>query len=190
MAMPLDVSSQGSRRWTAADLERLPDDGNRYEVVDGELLVTPAPSRYHQRAVTQLGADLIAYFGARGRFDVLVAPADVAFAEDSLVQPDVLVTPVPDAGAVSDEIRGLLLAVEVLSPSSARADRQVKRRLYQREAVPEYWIVDLDARLIERWRPDDVRPEVAEAQLEWMPPGFDRPFVLDVADLFARVWRD
>jgi Uma2 family endonuclease len=85
---------------------------------------------------------------------------------------------------------GVLLAIEILSPGSAHADRQAKRRLYQRERIPEYWIVDLDARLIERWRPDDDRPEIVETRLEWTPPGFDRPCVLDVADLFARVWRD
>ena len=62
-----------------------------------------------------------------------------------------------------------LLAVEVLSPSTARADRTVKRRLYQRAGVPEYWIVDLEARLVERWRPADERPEVLTDTLTWRP---------------------
>ncbi len=69
----------------------------------------------------------------------------------------------------------LLLAVEILSPSSQRADRTVKRRLFQRERVPEYWIVDIDARLVSRWRPDDTRPEEIDGRLEWAPAaGIDR----------------
>ena len=68
-------------------------------------------------------------------------------------------------GANWTDIRALLLAVEILSPSTARADRQAKRRLHQRERVGEYWIVDLDARVVERWRPDDERPEIVTRTL-------------------------
>ena len=68
-------------------------------------------------------------------------------------------------GANWTDIHALLLAVEILSPSTARADRQAKRRLHQRERVGEYWIVDLDARVVERWRPDDERPEIVTRTL-------------------------
>ena len=88
------------------------------------------------------------------------------------------------------EIHELLLAVEVLAPSTARADRQVKRRKYQRQGVPEYWIVDLDARLVERWRPGDERPELLEGRLEWQPALTAPPLVLDLDMFFAEVLDD
>ncbi len=79
----------------------------------------------------------------------------------------------------------LLLAVEVLSATTARVDRGRKRALYQREGVPEYWIVDLDARLIERWRTGDERPEVQPERVEWRPSGLVEALVLDIPELFA-----
>jgi len=88
------------------------------------------------------------------------------------------------------EISGLLLAVEVLSPWTARADRLVKRRLYQRERVGEYWIVDLDARVVERWRPDDDRPEIIMDRLTWYPMPQATPFALDLVPFFASVLED
>lgn len=74
----------------------------------------------------------------------------------------------------------------MLSPSTARYDREVKRRLYQREGVPEYWIVDLDARSIERWRPSDEAPEVFRETLVWHPRGAGEPLAIDLLALFAR----
>ena len=85
------------------------------------------------------------------------------------------------------EIESLVLAVEVLSPSTARADRRVKLRLYQRQHVPEYWIVDVDARLIERWRPDDERPEILAETLEWQPDPAHPPLVIDLPAYFRDV---
>jgi Uma2 family endonuclease len=77
--------------------------------------------------------------------------------------------------------------IEVLSPTTARADRHVKRRLYQRERVPEYWIVDVDARLVERWRPEDQRPEILAEQLAWQPEPSQPPLVIDLAGYFREV---
>src|SRR6185295_2851875 len=81
----------------------------------------------------------------------------------------------------------LLLAIEVLSPSSSRHDRVRKRPLYQRH-LPDYWIVDLDARLIERWRSDEARPEAITTSLVWQPAGAASPLVLDVERYFAEVF--
>jgi Uma2 family endonuclease len=77
----------------------------------------------------------------------------------------------------------LLLAVEVLSPSSGRGDRVVKRRLHQRAGTPEYWIVDPDARVVERWRPDDARPEILADMLTWHPEDASTPLILDIERL-------
>ena len=74
--------------------------------------------------------------------------------------------------------------MEVVSPASARADRVTKRRLHQEARTPEYWVVDPDARVIERWRPDDARPEVSDGTLEWMPDDATEALRLDVQRLF------
>lgn len=106
-----------------------------------------------------------------------------------LVQPDLFVTPLVEGRhpRTWQEVRALLLALEVLSPSSARADRQIKRRRYQRYGVPDYWIVDLDARLVERWRPADERPEILAERLEWQPATGLSPLPIDLPQLFAEI---
>ena len=185
MGMP-----QTAERWTADMVRALPDDRNRYEVIDGELLVTPAPSALHQRALAILHIRLAEYLRAAPWGEALFSPADISFRDDMLVQPDLFVVATnPDGRRVAQwsEIRGLLLAIEVLSPSTARADRQVKRRLYQREGVAEYWIVDLDARVVERWRPQDERPEIVTTMLTWYPQAATAPFELDLTEFFAGV---
>jgi len=179
-----------AERWTADMVRALPDDGKRYEVVDGELLVTPAPSASHQRAVGAIFVRLSTYLQGSILGEVMMSPADISFRDDRLVQPDVFVTPLGPGGrriGQWSEIRGLLLAVEVLSPSTARADRQVKRRLYQEERVGEYWIVDLDARVVERWQADDDRPQIVAATLTWRPDPSAAPFELDLPRFFGEV---
>jgi Uma2 family endonuclease len=180
-----------ARRWTAEMVRALPDDGNRYEVIDGELFVTPAPRALHQRAVGELFVRLWHYVRAAKAGEAMTSPADIEFREDRLVQPDIFVITLRPGGRKVrewQEIKSLVLAVEVLSPSTARADRQVKRRLYQEEPVGEYWIVDLDARVIERWRHGDQRPEVPSDRLAWPAPStpaleIDLPaFFRDVLD--------
>lgn len=182
-----------AERWTADMVRALPDDRNRYEVIDGELFVTPAPSRTHQRAVGALFLCLSNYLQGQNWGEVLFAPADISFHQDMLVQPDLFVVPTgPDRrhGRNWTDIHALLLAVEVLSPSTARADRQVKRRLYQKEHVGEYWIVDVDARVIECWRATDERPEVLSTALRWHPEQpAAAPFELDLAAFFDDVLR-
>lgn len=79
--------------------------------------------------------------------------------------------------------RSLILVIEVLSPSSARFDRGEKRELCQRH-VPEYWIVDLDSQLVERWRPGDTRPEILRDRIEWRPERAESSFLLDLPELF------
>lgn len=166
MAMATSVT-----HWTADMVRALPDDGNRYEVVDGALLVTPGPSWQHQRGVIELFLRLREYVATNAIGYVMIAPADVELGPDRMVQPDLFVVPLVDGRPPHswEEAGRLLLAVEILSPATARADRIVKRRLYQREGVPEYWIVDVDARLIERWRPEYDRPEILTDRLEWRP---------------------
>jgi Uma2 family endonuclease len=184
MGMP-----QQATRWTADMVRALPDDGNRYEVVDGELLVTPAPGYPHQRVVRDLVFQLEGYARAQGGFDVLPSPADIELDPRGLVQPDVFVQGLVDGRPAKEWNSGApyLLFIEVLSPSTARADRTIKRRRFQRANIPEYWIVDLDARVIERWRPEDERPEVLGETITWQPAGAREPLTIELEPFFARI---
>ncbi len=174
--------------WTAEQVRALPDDGNRYELIDGELLVSPSPSLMHQRAVTGLWRALDAFCREHRLGEVFVSPADPEFAAGQVVQPDVFVVPRHDHTPLKSwaDVRNLLLVIEVLSPSTARYDRVVKRRLYQREGV-EYWVVDAAARVVERWRPADARPEVCDGILEWHAGSHAPTLTLDLVSIFGEV---
>lgn len=189
MAMPA-LSFDPSRRWTPDEVDALNDPTRawpRYECIDGELLVTPAPSIDHQVVLGRLHRILGNYLDDEPVGYPLVAPVDVRITRDALVQPDLLVVPMANGRRprTGDLVDHLLLAVEIVSPASARTDRITKRRYHQRAGTPEYWVVDLDARTIDRWRPDDARPEVIDEILEWHPAGAAAPLALDVARLLA-----
>src|SRR4051812_4701692 len=125
------------KAWNVDDLATMPDDGQRYEVIDGELFVTPAPSLRHQDAIGALHLRLAPYVARERIGHVVFAPADVTFSSRRGVQPDLFVARLVNGRRprTSTEIRGLLLAVEVTSPSTAKADRLAKRALYRDEGV-------------------------------------------------------
>ena len=174
--------------YTAEMVRALPDDGNRYEVVHGELLVTPSPRRLHQRLIRRLLVALNAYLEGELVGEVLTAPADISWAPDILVQPDIFVAPLPETSADNwASIRHLLLVAEVLSPSTARADRFAKRVAYQEAGFPLYWIVDGDQRVIEVWTADAIVPVIERDRVVWHPHGAGQAFVLELRDLFRPV---
>ncbi len=180
------------RDWTVEEVLALPDDGQRYEVVDGALLVSPSPRLPHQEAVGELLARIKSYLAGTRMGYAFAAPADIIFGPRTLVQPDLFVAP-PVGGRRPREwvdITTLLLTVEVLSRATARADRTTKRTLYQRMAVPEYWIVDLQARRVERWRPQERRAEVVDGVLAWQPSAELPPLEIHLPSFFAGVWDD
>ena len=180
------------RRWSLAEVRALiaanPGPAPRYELVDGQLLVTPSPIGPHQKAVRELVIDLGNYLRRNTVGEVLDSPFDVELEPESIVQPDVFVVPPDEGRRLESEMpaRSLMLAIEVISPSSAFGDRGPKRELYQRH-VPEYWVVDLDAALIERWRAGDERPEILRDRIEWNPVGASSGFVLELRAFFATV---
>jgi Uma2 family endonuclease len=177
------------RRWTVADLLDLPDDGNRYEVIDGELFVNPAPAWKHQAAVSRLYRLMADYLDRERIGHAFFAPADVVFSPTRGVQPDLFVVPLVAGRRPEhfDDVRHLSLACEVLSPTSGRADRVTKRALFRDEGVDEYWVVDLDARTIERSTPTDPRVEVLADELTWRPAGAASSLVIDLNAYFAAV---
>ena len=172
-----------------ADLVRaLPDDGRRYEVVHGELLVTPAPRAVHQLVVQRLTVALSLYTERHGTGQVFTAPADISWSEDTLVQPDVFVVPLAEARTLDwRQMKALLLAIEVLSPSTARADRFTKRRLYQERGVPAYWIVDPDRRCVEVWTPAAAFPAVEWEAVSWQPAGAGEVLTVRLEQLLREV---
>jgi Uma2 family endonuclease len=139
---------------TYREYAALPADGRRYEIHDGELSVTPAPSPQHQRITGNLFVLLRAHVTAGELGEVLLSPLDVILSDTVIVQPDLIYLESSRLGAISH--RGVegppTLVVEVLSPSTVLPDRTAKRQLYARHRVPFYWLVDPDARAAEAFR--------------------------------------
>ena len=188
MSMP--AQRLAPRRWTEAEFYAARDAapfGERWELVDGEVLVTPSPHWMHQRLSQRLFIALDAYVRTQGIGEVFMAPLDVKLQPGLVLQPDILAVPTGVLRVHEDIVDRLLLAVETISPSSARHDRVVKRPAYQRNCVPEYWIADERSQTIERWTPADDRPEILSEQLVWHPEGASEPFVLDLAAFFAEI---
>ena len=188
MGMPATVND-----WTVDMLDALPEDGQRYEIIDGELFVTPGPGEPHQDIVGELHARLHEYLEDRAIGKAMISPADVRRGDRkrNRVQPDVFVVRVTDGKrpAYPYELHDLLLAVEVVSPSNPTLDYQVKRELYLREEVGEYWVINPEVRNISRWKGRDDPGEVLSKRIEWHPAGMNLPFVLDVRDFFNDSFR-
>ncbi|WP_428278708.1 Uma2 family endonuclease [Candidatus Palauibacter sp.] len=140
---------------TWQDVQQMPDDGNRYEAIEGDLYMTPAPTTRHQRVSKRLQYALDRILERPGLGEIFVAPYGVEFpVTGEGVQPDIvfvsrdrceIITEAGIAGAPD-------LVVEILSPSTAGRDRTIKLRLYERHGVQEYWIVDPDESVIDVWR--------------------------------------
>jgi Uma2 family endonuclease len=121
-------------------------------------------------------------------FHVFASAADISWSDDMLVQPDVFVVPVVEARTLDwARIKDLQLVIEVLSPTSTRADRFTKRRLYQERRVPRYWAVDAQEQLVEVWTPQAQFPQVERQRIIWSPRGASRPFTLELAELFQPI---
>jgi len=177
-----------ARQYYTAEMVRdLPDDGNRYETVYGELLVSPSPRPRHQIVGARILAALFSYVEANPGALVLYSPADLSFGRDDvLVQPDIFVLRPEDASFTQWSTVGrLLLAIEILSPSSARQDRFTKRRLYQELGADEYWLVDADGGAVEVWKPEAHVPRVESHTLPWTVPDAAAPLVLDLRAILA-----
>ena len=171
------------RSWTLQDLERMPDDGNKYEVVRGELFVTPAPSYWHQLIVARL-AQLLTPYVLEHKLGMVFQARSIVRRRGSETEPDLYVSEIAPQRNWSDAPTPLLV-VEVHSHSTRRRDLNQKRAFYMEDAgVPEYWMVDRESRSIRIVRPngDDA---VASERMTWHPAGASRALEFAVGQLFA-----
>jgi len=175
--------------WTVDMLDALPDDGQRYEIIDGQLFVTPAPSDVHQLVAGAFYLRIAPYLLTGQVARALMSPADVRKPDRRRngVQPDVFAIRLVDGKRppYPYDLSDLLLAVEVLSPSNPAYDHHVKRKLYLSRGVPDYWIADAEARIVTRWRSLSEPGDAFNNRIEWHPVGMDSPLVIDLPRLFA-----
>jgi Uma2 family endonuclease len=176
-----------SGRWTAEMLPALPDDGNKYEVIDGELYVTPRPSIAHQLVVVALGSTLFEYLRAL-ESAVVLPDIEVRDGDRTAVRPDLVVTPLHGGRVPPHPLDGhaLLLAVEILSPATRAVDLGAKRELYARLEIPEYWTVDIEQRVVERWHRGAASAEVNEGLLVWRLSGNTPELLIELEEIFER----
>jgi Uma2 family endonuclease len=193
--MPTDT-----KVWSVEEVREMQDESRpwpRFELIDGELLVTPAPEKIHQIGVGEVFLQLAVYVDRERVGVTLLSPSDLELHPGTIAQPDVFVVPVATGvkGATSKPRRGwasvtsLLLAVEVISPSSVRTDRHKKREYYLGAGVPDYWVIDFDARILERWTPGSESPVMLQETFEWRPAGASTPLVVNLPELFENAWR-
>jgi len=137
--------------YTYQDYLKLPDDGKRYQIIQGKLFMAPAPSPYHQRISERIGF-ILGVFARKTRLgEVFYAPCDVVLSERDVVQPDILFIFRERYHIIGEHYIGGApdLVVEILSPATRTLDREHKRRLYERHGVKEMWIVDPEMKEIE-----------------------------------------
>ncbi len=180
MAMPLPLPV-----FTVDMLHDFPDDGNRYELVEGFLIVTPAPRPAHQIVATRLATRLEQYL-VQSELAHAVNVGEIERAPGTHLEPDLLVFPGPvSVDTRWDDVGEWWLAVEVFSPSSRMYDRNYKRDAYLALGVREVWLVDLDAKEILVSRRGGPIDEPVRDVLQWHPTGMPAPGVIDLAALFA-----
>jgi len=180
------------KRWTYAEFARLPSEGStRYEVIDDELFVTPAPGRRHQRISINLATALNTFVQDNHLGEVYHAPFDVLFAEGDYMEPDLLFVRKARLDVLSD--RGVEgppdLIVEIISPSTAERDRGLKLERYRLFGVAEYWVVDPDACALEVW---DLAGGASDPviltggdRLTWRPEGTEPALEIDLEELLG-----
>jgi Uma2 family endonuclease len=177
---------------TVEDYELFPDDGRRHEVVDGDHVVTPAPTVRHQRVLLRLVVAVHAAVDQGDLGEVLFAPTDVVLSRHDVVQPDLLFVGRERSAIVSERIDGAPdLAAEVLSPASRRTDELLKRRRYEAFGVRELWVVDPELEVVRVYlrespqrfhRPLELSAERGDRLDSTLLPGFS----LELARLFGR----
>jgi Uma2 family endonuclease len=170
------------KRWTLEEVHSLPDDGNKYELVRGELFVTPAPSPDHERIAGRLTRILVPYVESH-RLGTVYHPRNVLRFEGSEVEPDLMVRSELERGMRWEDAPVPILVVEILSTSTWRRDHNQKRSLYMDAGVAEYWIVDPENSAITSIRPGHA-DVVSKETLVWSAKGASSSLTIDLREVF------
>jgi Uma2 family endonuclease len=185
-------SAQPDTRLTYDDFVLFPDDGRRHEIIDGQHYVTPSPNTRHQRLFGRLYAAFVFYLRDHpSAGEAFLAPFDVVFSHFDVVEPDLLFVAASQSDIVTAKhVRGApVIVIEILSPGTRKVDEKIKRRLFERSGVLEYWLVDpeLDALKVYRRidggsfaRADEISGAAGDTLRTVLLPGFAVP----LAELF------
>jgi Uma2 family endonuclease len=178
-----------SPRYTIEMLDAMPQEpGARYELVDGLLIVTPAPRPVHAEIVD--GVIHALHIGVPRTAARVASPGEIRFGHTNSLQPDILVYPATFRGKTTwKEVTEWWLAVEVVSPSSRGYDREEKRLAYLAHGVPTYWVVDPETRTIEVWHTSSSKPRIVHDSLAWTTPSGHR-VEIELEGLFRDVPRE
>ncbi len=173
-----------TKRWTLAELHSLPEDGNRYELLRGELFVTPPPTDDHETIAARLTRLIDPYVAAHG-LGYVYHPRAVVQRESSQVEPDLQVRAPQTAPRATWKSAPLpILIVEILSPFTRRRDLGVKRDFYSDLGIAEYWIVDAEDRTVRIVR-GGREDEVARERFTWTPPGMESGLIIELDEVFG-----
>ena len=181
------MSASSKTYYDVDEVLRFPDDGNKYELIYGELVVNPTPRLWHQEVVMRLTHILLDYCSREPVGRLFCIGADLTWGRsDVITQPDVFVLAPEDRGVeYFADVRNVSLIAEILSPSAARHDRFGKRLVYRDQRVDTNWIVEADAHSVEVWTPDAQFPRVEHERLVWAPPAASQPLEIELVTLFA-----
>jgi Uma2 family endonuclease len=176
--------------WGYAEFARIPGDRNRNEVIAGDICASPRPSPRHQDALLRVLTRLGGFVEEHALGNVFIGPIDVLFGDEDFIEPDAVYVRRERGGIISD--RGIEaapdLVIEVVSPATSHQDRVLKRERYAYFGVPEYWIVDYEARQVEVYRllQDPLRPTVYTDQFKWQPYPGGPALIVSVCDITSR----
>ncbi len=189
-------TARHTTKLTYREYLQFPDDGKRHEIIDGVHYVSPAPSTAHQDASRHIQFQLYRAIEEPGLGRIYDAPTDLQLSEVDVVQPDLLLVLYEHRGRVARKklIGPPDLVVEILSPSTAERDHDLKRTLYEQRLVPEYWIVDVDEQTVSRYRPGDAHSyelvETCRNQITYSAePAGDRSQAIEASVDLETVWR-
>ena len=162
------ASSARAIQWTYEDYLAFPEDGKRYEIIEGDCFMSPAPRTRHQRIAGKLFTRLSVYLQYSRVGEAFIAPTDVVLSDINVVEPDILVILAQQLSIITEKnIQGAPdLVIEILSETTRKTDEIVKKKLYERYGVLEYWIVDPDLALVKIYRLTDGRYGRAEERAE------------------------
>ena len=172
------------KHWTLEELHSLPDDGNKYELIRGELFVTPPPTDEHETILARLTRVLDRFVEAN-HLGHVYHPRAVFHSEGSEVEPDLMVRQeAPGLGNAWEKAPLPLLIVEVFSPTTRRRDQVQKHDFYMDAGIPEYWMIDPERRVVSVVRPGQER-ETASDMLLWQPPNASAALTIPLAGILG-----